>query len=306
MSSGRWSPSPAVCLRQPPSDELAGARELLERIIDQDIDEDPADGGDRRSDKELPGIGSCRWSILKCATAARAIPDGWMVTRPTCSPNTITNSSSASSPRRRTLRRTRTAALSRRPKTFVCAVTEVLGDTAYGDGDTRAAVEAAGAKITAKTQPQCANRQVRQDRLRRSIPKRSLRPVRPATPPPRVRQARDSKNEERRRVNRRGTLRRLLRSANAAPRVPNGRGCRRHEARLQAARAEQQRPSTRHKLRRRSLVERKLAELKIHGIGKARSAANAKCCSNPRLTAAPVNLKKLFTLEIPTLHPCYA
>lgn len=30
---------------------------------------------------------------------------------------------------------------------------EVLGDTAYGDGDTREAVEAAGAKVTAKTQP---------------------------------------------------------------------------------------------------------------------------------------------------------
>ena len=32
-------------------------------------------------------------------------------------------------------------------------VTEVLGDTAYGDGDTRTAVEAVGAKVTAKTQP---------------------------------------------------------------------------------------------------------------------------------------------------------
>lgn len=33
------------------------------------------------------------------------------------------------------------------------AVAEVLGDTAYGDGDTRQAVEEVGAKVTAKTQP---------------------------------------------------------------------------------------------------------------------------------------------------------
>jgi hypothetical protein len=33
------------------------------------------------------------------------------------------------------------------------AVREVLADTAYGDGDTRVAVEAMGAKVTAKTQP---------------------------------------------------------------------------------------------------------------------------------------------------------
>jgi hypothetical protein len=35
-------------------------------------------------------------------------------------------------------------------------VTEMLGDTAYGDGDTRLAVEAVGAKVIAKTQPPAA------------------------------------------------------------------------------------------------------------------------------------------------------
>lgn len=35
-------------------------------------------------------------------------------------------------------------------------VAEMLGDTAYGDGDTREAVEAVGAKVTAKTQPPAA------------------------------------------------------------------------------------------------------------------------------------------------------
>ena len=70
-----------------------------------------------------------------------------------------------------------------------------------------------------------------------------------------------------------------------------------HEARLQAARAEQSQPTTRRKLRRRSLVERKLAELKMHGIGKARYRGQRKTLLQLRLTAGMVNLKKLFTIE---------
>ncbi len=74
-----------------------------------------------------------------------------------------------------------------------------------------------------------------------------------------------------------------------------------HEERLQAARVEQQRPPTRHKLRRRALVERKLAELKMHGIGKARYRGERKALMQLRLTAGLVNMKKLFTLTaIPT------
>jgi len=79
-----------------------------------------------------------------------------------------------------------------------------------------------------------------------------------------------------------------------------------HEERLQAARVEQQRPPTRHKLRRRALVERKLAELKMHGMGKARYRGERKVLLQIRLTATLVNLKKLFNLEIPTLTPCHA
>ena len=74
-----------------------------------------------------------------------------------------------------------------------------------------------------------------------------------------------------------------------------------HEARLQAARAQQNRPATKRKLRRRSLVERKLAELKMHGIGQARYRGQRKTLLQLRLTAAMVNLKKLFTIE-PTLN----
>ena len=75
-----------------------------------------------------------------------------------------------------------------------------------------------------------------------------------------------------------------------------------HEERLQAARAKQARPSTRQKLRRRSLVERKIAELKMHGAGKARYRGSRKNLLQLRLTAGLVNMKKLFTLETDLAH----
>ena len=44
-------------------------------------------------------------------------------------------------------------------------------------------------------------------------------------------------------------------------------------------------------------MERKLAERKIRGIGKARYRGERKALLQLRLTAGIVNLKKLFTLE---------
>jgi adenine-specific DNA glycosylase len=79
-----------------------------------------------------------------------------------------------------------------------------------------------------------------------------------------------------------------------------------HESRLQAARAEQLRASIRKKLRRRVLVERKLAELKMHGLGKARYRGARKVLLQARLTAGLVNVKKLFTLDIPVPEDCVA
>jgi len=88
---------------------------------------------------------------------------------------------------------------------------------------------------------------------------------------------------------------------------PNGRSLTLnfHESRLQAARAEQARPSTRNKLRRRALIERKLAETKRHGAGKARYRGTRKVLLQQRLTASLVNLKRLFTID-PTFGPASA
>jgi hypothetical protein len=79
---------------------------------------------------------------------------------------------------------------------------------------------------------------------------------------------------------------------------PDGRGVTLnfHEARLQAARVEPARPSTRKKLRRRPLVERPLAETKRHGAGRARHGTH-KVLLQQRLTAAMVNLKRLFNIH---------
>jgi IS5 family transposase len=182
------------------------------------------------------------------------------------------------------------------------AVTEVLGDTAYGDGDTRIAVEAAGAKVTAKTQPPAATGKFAKTDF--TIDPEALTATCPAGHT--TSEAGWSTDGKGRRVH-------MLRFGDRCTRCPLGERCTSnahgrsvtlnfHEARLQAARAEQARPSTRHKLRRRSLVERKLAELKMHGIGKARYRGARKTLLQLRLTAGMVNLKKLFALTADPAH----
>ncbi len=177
-------------------------------------------------------------------------------------------------------------------------VAEMLGDTAYGDGDTRVAVEAAGATVTAKTQPPPnTGRFVKTDFV-----------VDPGTPSATCPAGQVtthhgwSTDGKGRRVM---VLRFPAATCAACPlrdrctTNADGRSITLnfHEARLQAARFEQARPSTRKKLRRRALVERKLAEIKRHGAGKARYRGARKVLLQQRLTAAVVNLKRLFTIH---------
>jgi hypothetical protein len=70
-----------------------------------------------------------------------------------------------------------------------------------------------------------------------------------------------------------------------------------HEARLQAARIDQNRPRTRRKLRRRAVIERKLAEGKRHGMGKARYRGTRRVLLQQRLIAGMVNVKRLFAID---------
>jgi IS5 family transposase len=285
------------------NDELVEARELLERIIDQDIDAEPDDGqgpaihrgvardrvvsvvdpemrhGRKSRTKRVDGYKAHIVTdhdnelILSVATTAANVPDG-----------------------------PQAAGLIRAAKAAGVPVVEVLGDTAYGDGDTRVAVEQVGVKVTAKTQPPAATGR---------FPKTDfvVDPDGPSATCPAGHTTTDtgwSTDHKARRVvilkfgdRCNGChLREQCTTAKA------GRSIRLnfHEERLQAARAEQARPSTRRKLRRRALVERKIAELKMHGAGKARYRGSRKNLLQLRLTAGLVNMKKLFTLEPGLAH----
>lgn len=280
------------------NDDLAEARSLLERIIDQDVEDTPADGAgpgirhgvapdrvisvvdpDMRHGRKSPSNRVDGYKahvltdhgnelILGVTTTAANCPDG-----------------------------PEAAGLVAAACAVGVPVREVLGDTAYGDGDTRSTVEAVGAKVTAKTQPPATTGKfVKTDFV---IDPNALSATCPAGHT--TTDAGWGRDGKGRRV-------RVLRFGERCTGCPLRPRCTTnvagrvltlnfHEARLQAARAEQARPATRRKLPRRSLVERKLAELKMHGLGKARYRGQRKTLLQLRLTAGMVNLKKLFTID---------
>ncbi|GBF33410.1 mobile element protein [Desulfocucumis palustris] len=70
-----------------------------------------------------------------------------------------------------------------------------------------------------------------------------------------------------------------------------------HEAVLQEAREYQMTREFQDKYRLRPIVERKIAELKHHGLGKARYRGKAKVLFQLTWTSAVVNLKRLFRMS---------
>lgn len=280
------------------NNELTEARSLLERIIDQDVEQAPVDGGG-------PGIGH---GVAANRVISVVDPDmrhgrkshsrrvdGYKAHVLTDHDNELilavaaTAANNPDGPQ--------AAGLVASARDAGVPVTEVLGDTAYGDGDTRSAVQAAGAKVTAKTQPPATTGKFVKTDF--TIDPETLSATCPAGHTSTTAGwGRDNKN---RRV-------RVIRFAERCTGCPLRPQCTTsaegrvvalnfHEARLQAARTEQARPAIRRKLRRRSLVERKLAELKMHGLGQARYRGQRKTLLQLRLTAAMVNLKKLFTIN---------
>jgi transposase len=280
------------------NEDLAEVRDVLVRVIDQDIDEAPADGagagirhgvacdrvisvvdpdmrhGRKSPSRRIDGYKSHLLTdhdselILGVAVTAANDPDG-----PEAAPLVAAAVDAG------------------------VAVREVLGDTAYGDGDTRVAVEALGAKVTAKTQPPATTGKfLKTDFV--------IDPDAPSATCPAGQTTTTtgwSTDDKGRRVR---TLKfgSLCAGCPLRPHCtisPRGRTLvlNFHESRLQAARVEQTRPSTRNKLRRRALIERKLAETKRHGAGKARYRGTRKVLLQQRLTAGLVNLKRLFTID---------
>ena len=283
------------------NDDATEARELLGRVIEQDVEETPEDGGgpairqgvapDRVVsvvDPEMRhGHKTQRQRIDGYKTHVLSDHDTELVLGVAATPANTPDGPEA-------------APLVQTALDAGVPVVEMLGDTAYGDGDTRVAVEQVGAKVTAKTAlPSPTGRFAKTDFV--------IDPNTPSATCPAGQTTTQfgwSTDDKGRRVM-------VLKFADlctgcslrdACTTNRNGRSITLnfHESRLQAARAEQLRPSIRKKLRRRVLVERKLAELKMHGLGKARYRGARKVLLQARLTAGLVNMKKLFTLDIPT------
>ena len=281
------------------NEALSEARGLLERIIDQDVEQTPDDGGGpaiRRGVAADRVISVVDQDMRHGRKSPSSRVDGYKAHVLTDHDNelilsvAVTPANVADGPQ--------AAGLVAAARHAGVPVGEVLGDTAYGDGDTRLAVEAAGATVTAKTQPPATTgRFVKTDF---TIDPEALVATCPAGQTSGdTGWGRDSKGR-RVRVIRFG--RRCQDCALRARCTTNRDGrvltLNFHEARLQAARTQQARPAIRRKLRRRSLVERKLAELKMHGLGQARYRGERKTLLQLRLTAGMVNLKKLFTIEL--------
>jgi Transposase DDE domain len=70
-----------------------------------------------------------------------------------------------------------------------------------------------------------------------------------------------------------------------------------HEPLLQQARVAERIPGVRRRLRRRPIIERKIAHLKRHGLGKARWIGQRKVELQARPTATLVNLERLLVLD---------
>lgn len=289
-------------------EECVEARELLERIIDQDIDDEPDDqqgpairhgvATDRVVSVVDPEMRHGRKSQSSRVDGYKAHVlsdhDHEFVLAVEATPANAPDGPQA-------------AGLVSAAKRAGVNVHEMLGDTAYGDGDTRVAVEAVGVTVTAKTLlPSPTGKFLKTDF--------EIDPTVPAArcPAGHVTAAVCSQRDHKRRrviglqfppeICGQCSLREHCTTS------PNGRRVTLnfHEARLQAARAEQTRAPTKRKLRRRALIERKLAELKMHGMGNARYRGQRKVLLQIRLTATLVNLKKLFSLEIPTPDRAHA
>lgn len=188
-------------------------------------------------------------------------------------------------------------------------VAEVVGDMAYGDGDTRVEVEAVGAKMVAKVPPV---------RNAGRFPKTDfgIDPDAPSATCPAghtttdARPTTDHKN--------RPTTMLVFDEATCAacplrPRCTAGRGPRTitlsvHEARMARARAEAERPPMKRKFRRRPVVERKIDHLKDLGLRKARYRGRRKTKLQALLAATVANIGRLHVLQAfePKEVPCAA
>lgn len=179
------------------------------------------------------------------------------------------------------------------------AASELVGDMAYGDGDTRAEVAAAGVRLTAKVPPAHNHgRFTKQDF--------TIDPHLPSATCPgghtTSRLVGNGRDRHGRQVFALVFPTGICAACPLRQRCVAGSGPRSvalhpHEALLQQARAAQQRPAVKRKLRRRPIIERKIDHCKDAGAGKARYRGRRKVLLQARLAAVVVNLKRLAILD---------
>lgn len=176
-------------------------------------------------------------------------------------------------------------------------VDEVVGDMAYGDGDTREAVEQTGAKMIAKVPPAYnAGWYPKTDFL---VDPELLSATCPAGEM--TTDARPTRDAKGRRTFMLVFDTEACASCPARSDCVKGAGPRTitlnfHEARLAQAREDQERPSIKAKLRRRAVIERKIDHLQDLGARKARYRGRRKTKLQVLLAAVVANIGRLDTL----------
>jgi Transposase DDE domain/Transposase domain (DUF772) len=187
-------------------------------------------------------------------------------------------------------------------------VETMVGDMAYSDGDVREAVEEAGAELVAKVPP--TTNGGRFPKTDFTINTRAGSVTCPAGHT--TFDARPTTDHKRRPATlflfpaetcQACPLREQCTTATAAGRtIVVGR----HHDRIETARAAQHEPATKHLLRRRSKVERKIDHLQDLGMRKARYQGRRRTKLQALLAATVANFKRLVVLDAFTVTPALA
>lgn len=284
--------------------ECADAAELLHRLIDQDVERAADDGHgpairrqvarDRVISPSDPEMRHGRKSKARKFDGYKLHlieePDSELITAVEVTPANTSDGDVA-------------ADLVRQAERNGAAVSELVGDMAYGDGDTRAEVADAGAKVVAKVPPTY-------NRGRFTKEDFTIDPQTPsATCPAGVTTSdvrRDGKDAHGRQIYALRFPEPACATCVLRPQCTTGAGPRtvklhHHERLLQHARRDQQRPSVTRKLRQRPIIERKVDHVMDNGARKARYRGRRKTLLQARLAAIVTNIKRLAVLDaLPT------
>jgi len=283
--------------------ELADAADLLRRLVDQDVERTPPGGGGPALKREVArdrvvSVGDPEMRHGRKSKQQRF--DGYkvhLVEEPTSELVTAVAVTAANTPDGQVA-----ADLVGQARANGARVGELVGDMAYGTGDVRAEVAAAGATVVAKVPPHANGGRFGKHDFTVDLSD----PERPrATCPAGVTTTEVRGNGKDRRGRSRATLFFPASACGPCPlraRCVGGSGPRSlmlhpHEPLLQQARAAERTPPVRRKLRRRPVIERKVAHLKRRGLGKARWTGRRKVLLQARLTATLANFERLLVRD---------